>query len=623
MNDQDKTGEQLVSENEELRQQVAGLQEREQRFRKFFHQDLIGMAAVTVDGQWLEINDRLCEILGYPKDDLLRKTWKDLSHPDDLKSALSNFQRLISGEVDHYIIDKRYVRKDGSTVYTTIAVQAFHREDGAIDCVVGLMEDITAKKQAENALQQSHDELQAIYDGMVDGLLVTDIETLHFVRANASICRMLGYSETELRSLSVKDIHPAEALPYILERIRSIEKANQIPAGDIPFLRKDGSVFYAEVIGKLLAYNGKPCSMGIFRDITERRQVQEALRRSEERYRTVVEDQTEVICRFKADGTYIFINDVYCRFFGKSSQELLGSKWQPVALPDDVPMIEEQPRAMSPHKPIVVIENRVYSGTGEVRWMQFVNRGFFDQEGRLTEIQSVGRDITERKRAQDALERERQSLWRMLQASDHERQIISYEIHDGLAQYLAAATMQFQTYDSLRQNSPDEAQKAYETAVELVRQAHFESRRLISEVRPPVIDEIGLETAISHLVHEQRLRNGLAIKFDSDVQFGRLSPILENALYRIVQEALTNACKHSKSKKVTVLLGQEDQDVRLEVRDWGIGFDPESVEKGRFGLESIRQRVRLLGGRLSIESKPDSGTLFRVVVPILEKPIED
>ena len=243
--------------------------------------------------------------------------------------------------------------------------------------------------------------------------------------------------------------------------------------------------------------------------------------------------------------------------------------------------------------------------------------------GKPKALVAVIRDITERKQAQEALERERQSLWRMLQASDHERQIISYEIHDGLTQYLAAAGMQFQVFDGLRESNPEEAKKAYEAATQLVRQSHSEARRLISEVRPPVIDEIGLETAISHLVHEQRRHGGPEIEFHSSVQFGRLPPILENALYRIVQEALTNACKHSKSKKVTVAMTQEDQDVRLEVRDWGIGFDPEAVEKGHFGLEGIRQRVRLLGGRLTIESTPGSGTLVRVVVPIVERQAEE
>ena len=154
--------------------------------------------------------------------------------------------------------------------------------------------------------------------------------------------------------------------------------------------------------------------------------------------------------------------------------------------------------------------------------------------------------------------------------------------------------------------------------MELVRQAHAESRRLVSEVRPPVIDEIGIETAMSYLVHEQRQRGGPKIEFQSNVQFKRLPSILENALYRIAQEALTNACKHSKCKKVMVTMTQEGHDVRLEVRDRGIGFNPEAVEEGHFGLEGIRQRVRLLGGRLNIESKSGFGTLVQVVVPILE-----
>jgi signal transduction histidine kinase len=183
--------------------------------------------------------------------------------------------------------------------------------------------------------------------------------------------------------------------------------------------------------------------------------------------------------------------------------------------------------------------------------------------------------------------------------------------------------MQLQVYDSTKQNAPDDAKQAYRTATELIHEAHAEARRLISEVRHPVIDERGLESAILNLVYEQQQRSGLEIKCHSSVDFDRLPPILENAIYRMVQEALRNACQHSESEKVTVTLVQEGQDIRLEVRDIGVGFAPGAVGKGHFGLESIRQRARLLGGRLSIDSSPGVGTAVQVVVPIVEHRIDD
>jgi PAS domain S-box-containing protein len=138
-------------------------------------------------------------------------------------------------------------------------------------------------------------------------------------------------------------------------------------------------------------------------EINERKEAEAALRESEDRYRAVVEDQTEIICRFYPDGTYIFVNDVYCRFFGKSKEELIGRKWFPDAHPEDLEMIQEKLSTMTPHNPVVVIENRVFSGDKVLRWMQFVNRGFYDQDGNLLEIQSVGRDITEHKKTEMAL----------------------------------------------------------------------------------------------------------------------------------------------------------------------------------------------------------------------------
>jgi len=136
---------------------------------------------------------------------------------------------------------------------------------------------------------------------------------------------------------------------------------------------------------------------------SEHKRTEKALRQSEERYRGVVEDQTEIISRFYPDHTHTFVNDVYCRFFGKLKEELIGKKWFPNVYPDDVEMIKAKLMTMSPSNPVMIIENRVFSGKGDVHWMQFVNRGFYDHTGNLLEIQAVGRDITELKQAEKEL----------------------------------------------------------------------------------------------------------------------------------------------------------------------------------------------------------------------------
>ncbi|MCP5278215.1 MAG: PAS domain S-box protein [Thiobacillus sp.] len=138
-------------------------------------------------------------------------------------------------------------------------------------------------------------------------------------------------------------------------------------------------------------------------DVTQRKLAELALLESETQHRSVLQDQTEVISRFLPDGTFTFVNEVYCRFFGKTAGELLGRRWQPVAHADDLPLIEARLAELSPANPVVTIENRVYAGDGRLHWIEFVNRALYDDTGRIREIQSVGRDIGERKRMEQAL----------------------------------------------------------------------------------------------------------------------------------------------------------------------------------------------------------------------------
>ena len=386
------------------------LQTSEARFRSYFEQGLIGMAVSTPGRQWTQVNDRLCEILGYSRDELLRMKWTDLTHPDDLERNLALQDRVLAGERQYYTLDKRFIRKHGTVVDATVFVRCFRHPDGSLDHILALIEDISERKQAEEALAASEAKYRQLVETTGTGYLILDGQG-RVVDANPEYLRLSGHRTLEdILGRSVVEWTAPYDVDHNAKEIEQCFREGFVRQLEIDYAHSDAKIVPVEINATCIETKDGRRIVSLCRDVTERKRAQEALRNSEERYRAVVEDQTEVISRFKADGTFTFVNEVFCRFFGKTSQELLGNKWQPVALAGDLPMIEEQLRAMSPDNRVVTVENRVYSGTGEVRWMQFVNRGFFDEEGQLTEVQAVGRDITERKQVEESLRRSEESL---------------------------------------------------------------------------------------------------------------------------------------------------------------------------------------------------------------------
>jgi PAS domain S-box-containing protein len=220
----------------------------------------------------------------------------------------------------------------------------------------------------------------------------------------------------------------------------------------------------------------------------------------------------------------------------------------------------------------------------------------------------ISTDITDRKRAEDQLRIEQRWLKRLLDLQEHERQLLTYEIHDGPVQYVTGALMRL---EALREAEYEE----FEPVLILLRRTIEELRRMISGLRPPVLDELGPVAAIEHLINDCQ-RDDLRVTFVHDVETARLDSLVESALFRIAQEALTNVIRHSRCNRARVELTQADGRLRLTVRDWGVGFLPDREREQTFGLEGIRERARLLGGQASIESQPDAGTLVVVELPI-------
>jgi signal transduction histidine kinase len=232
---------------------------------------------------------------------------------------------------------------------------------------------------------------------------------------------------------------------------------------------------------------------------------------------------------------------------------------------------------------------------------------------------ALARDITDHKQSEAALQDEQRLLRDMLDLLEQDRKLVAFEIHDGLAQQLAGAVYKFQVVEMLKESDQPAACKMFEESMGLLRGAMAETRRLVSGLRPPILDESGLIAAIEALVAEHRQRENTEIEFVYPEEFERLAPPIESAAFRIVQECLTNACRYSQSPKVLVEIRKTHDRINIHVQDWGIGFFPERIEEGHFGLRGIRERARLLGGAISIQSVPGHGTEIDVVLPLLHQ----
>ena len=223
---------------------------------------------------------------------------------------------------------------------------------------------------------------------------------------------------------------------------------------------------------------------------------------------------------------------------------------------------------------------------------------------------------------QDLAERERRMhdlVGELISAQEEERKRVAYEIHDGLTQIAVAAHQQLQVFADDHPPGSVLETGELDRALELVQRTVGEARRVIADLRPTALDDFGLATALR--LHAEDLRSeGWNIEFEEYVGEKRLDATAETALYRVAQESLTNVRKHARTADVAVKLERIQQKIRLRVRDWGSGFDPDAVsgENGpgeRVGLSSMRERIALLGGKLEIQSQPGEGTTVIAEVP--------
>lgn len=359
-------------------------------------------------------------------------------------------------------------------------------------------------------------------------------------------------------------------------------------------------------------------------ELQERVRAEAALRRGEELFRAIVEDQTEMIVRWKPDGTRTFMNQAYCRALGRDHNDLIHSNLlEGLSAPERCD-VQSKVHFLTVDRPVATDVRRGALSTGRFYWHEWTDRAIFDASGQVVEFQSVGRDITERKLAE--LQREQGLIRERLAREDYTRQLISSqeserariskELHDSIGQNLLLIKNRAQL--GLADGAaPENMREQFEAVTTLATDAIDEVRQISHHLHPYQLDHLGFTRAVQAMVDNTTCASGIACHAKFDLVDDVLSPDAATNLYRIIQEALNNILKHARAGHIRISVERDIRELLISIEDDGVGFDTERKDAGGLGLRNISERVRILNGDLQLKSGT-AGTSLKVRVPIAE-----
>lgn len=635
------------------------LHESELRFRAMAHIVPVMMWVADVDGARTFFNKPWLDFTGRSSKQEVEDGWKENLHPEDRAHCLGTYSAAVRAQ-KRFRTEYRIKRHNGQ--YRWILETGVPRFEERRNCVgfVGSAIDITERKRAKElevsqkkflemvttgkAMPETLDFLtlaiekqsveaqcavmllderkQELFFGSAPSLpksYRSEIEGIAVGRGNGS-CAVAAFRK---RTVVVSDIvnNPVWANVKDLALTHEFRACASVPIMANGHVLGTCAMYYREERRpgrydmKLMRIASQLLGIAI-----ERRRAEEALQRAEVKYRGIFENAVEGIFQTTPDGRFIAANPAMARMLGyESPLELITHRVDIERQHYVEPGRRAEFQRLIQERGIVERwELQVYRKDGSKIWTSENVRVVCDEDGMPLYYEGTVEDVTYRKRAEEA---QRQLLLRVVTAQEDEQRRLSRELHDHMAQSLTALTLGLK---SLEKHCVSETSAARLREMQhLANQLSKEVRTLATHLRPPALDDLGLQTALSNYIGEWSKRSRVTSDYHCNGLINqRLPEVIETTVYRIIQEALTNVLKHAEAKTASVIVEYRGHSLRAIVEDDGCGFEVDAMmmrgpaAERRLGLLGMQERATLVGGTLNIESSPGAGTTVLLQLPV-------
>lgn len=581
------------------------LRAAEEHYRGLAEQVLDGVFIADSRGHYLHANQAGCEMLGYTLDELRTLTIPEVLAPDELPRLGEQFERLATRQIIRN--EWRMRRKDGSIFVGELVGRQL--PDGRLQSV---LRDITERKTAEDARFRH----AAIVESTEDAIISKNLDAV-ITGWNGGARRIFGYSEEEVVGQPITILIPPELWDEEKEILERLKAGGHIEHYETIRLTKTGQKVDVSLSISPIKDSARRivgfCKMA--HDITRRKRTEAALCASEGRLR---------LAQWAAHiGTFDLNLRTGLDIWTPETEALYGlppggfggtlTAFENLIHPADRERIIELTRVMIETGQPAEAEWRAVWPDGSVHWIAGRGQVFMGESGEPSRMLGVNMDITERKRAEAALSAMTRKL---IEAQEQERARIARELHDDIVQRLVLLALEIGMVQDCSEK-PSEVRVQTHELSERAKKISSDIQALSHELHSSKLEYLGVVRGMKSWCNEFSERHGMVVEFKSSGSLNALAPEISLCLFRVLQEALRNAAKHSGVKRIEVQLMEHANEIHLTIEDRGNGFDVEAARQGPgLGLTSMQERVRLADGTIEIQSDAVGGTTVRVRVPI-------